>query len=508
MTYLAERQVLQIVLILIFAVVFYFRKENNWLKKYFVLILALLTLLGFTAHFNFFLFHGGRTHLHNLEIYHYYMGSKYFPELGYTKLYEASLVADSEDDPYFRGDLAIRSLETYELEPRSEVLARKSEIAGLFTKERWREFKEDLSVFRLTAPTNWGVKFGYQDHGYNGTPFVTAILSFLSSQPFLSTRDFIQIAACLDILLILLCGGLIAILLGLEAGLVFLFCLAVNPLNDYLMIGGAYLRYSYLVALALGIAFYRKNQFILSGILVAVSGLLRIFPGLCVVGLFLSHLLRKDRLQALKSVRSFYLSFFVAGGLIFLMTSILPKPAGENPWRGFARQIELHRGKLTTNKVGLRYLFFFSDEHNVREVLKSWPDGQRLNWIEENEKTYEGRKPFFFIAVAAMLFLLACFLRASHGAEAFFGGVVFIFCVFLLSHYYYCLLSLIPLMFSECRKITIFTVLAFGAMTAVALLPEIGGIVDRRFYFSSLTTLFLMVGILSAKSKVAKETVC
>ena len=45
--------------------------------------LGLLALVAFSANYNFFIWTG----MHKHELFHYYLGSKYFPELGYTELY-------------------------------------------------------------------------------------------------------------------------------------------------------------------------------------------------------------------------------------------------------------------------------------------------------------------------------------------------------------------------------------------------------------------------------------
>src|SRR5450830_274796 len=58
----------------------------------------LLGAAAFTAvlaYYNFGLFHGGG-YVHHWETFHYVLGSKYFPALGYARLYAASFLADAE----------------------------------------------------------------------------------------------------------------------------------------------------------------------------------------------------------------------------------------------------------------------------------------------------------------------------------------------------------------------------------------------------------------------------
>ena len=58
--------------------------------------LGALASLAAIAYLNFFSFHGERTFVHYHDVAHYYLGSKYFRELGYANLYTAMLRAEAE----------------------------------------------------------------------------------------------------------------------------------------------------------------------------------------------------------------------------------------------------------------------------------------------------------------------------------------------------------------------------------------------------------------------------
>ena len=53
-------------------------------------------IISFACYWNFGFFHF-RNYIHVWDTYHYYVGSKYFPELSYDRLYECASVADAED---------------------------------------------------------------------------------------------------------------------------------------------------------------------------------------------------------------------------------------------------------------------------------------------------------------------------------------------------------------------------------------------------------------------------
>jgi hypothetical protein len=73
-----------------------------WLRSRQV-ALALLAILSFGSYYNLFLSNKLQKH----EFLHYYLGSKYSPELGYHGIYRCSMAADFEQgfqerDPLFR----------------------------------------------------------------------------------------------------------------------------------------------------------------------------------------------------------------------------------------------------------------------------------------------------------------------------------------------------------------------------------------------------------------------
>ncbi len=90
--------------------------------------IALLAAVGLGAHLDFLGFHGERGAVHYWDFFHYYMGSKYFAELGYGGLYDASARADAEDDP--GGVLDLRFCTSSALVGLALVAALAAEIAA------------------------------------------------------------------------------------------------------------------------------------------------------------------------------------------------------------------------------------------------------------------------------------------------------------------------------------------------------------------------------------------
>src|SRR5262245_9067400 len=133
-------------------------------------LLMLLGVLSFCAYWNFFSFHFGN-YFHAWDAYHYYVGSKYFKELSYDRLYECDAVADSED-PSLRRRVELRKimdLRTNMMTTTTHILAHPEECKKHFTAERWEDFKRDLSYWRrVNGVKRW--EDSQADHGYNATP--------------------------------------------------------------------------------------------------------------------------------------------------------------------------------------------------------------------------------------------------------------------------------------------------------------------------------------------------
>ena len=123
------------------------------------------------------------------NVYHYYIGSKYFVELGYFNIYDATLLADEESRDYWHTVWRVRNLKNYKLESRREIRGR-FDPSTVFTPQRWQEFQRDVQALQVQMePSDWREVF--RDRGYNPSPFWNAIGSFLSNH--LSAQHPVQL---------------------------------------------------------------------------------------------------------------------------------------------------------------------------------------------------------------------------------------------------------------------------------------------------------------------------
>jgi hypothetical protein len=133
---------------------------------------ALLLVVGLFAGlcwWNLFHFHFGQA-LHFSELYHYYLGAKYFPELQYTGLYECTAIADLENghEAEVLGR-RIRNLRTNIVEGTSDIRSDPSRCKSAFSAARWESFKKDVDWFHSKMSPDYWSRI-QRDHGYNGTP--------------------------------------------------------------------------------------------------------------------------------------------------------------------------------------------------------------------------------------------------------------------------------------------------------------------------------------------------
>lgn len=447
--------------------------------------LTVLVVAALLAHLNPF---GRVLGPHGHELFHYVLGTRYFAELGYTGLYAAAVLADFEDEPdRFRRDAVARDLETYQPITRGELLERAAPVRARFSSARWADFKADLAALRRNVePETWHAQGYVIDHGYNGTPLVTALLGGIGRLPGLDSPALTSLAPLFDPYLLALLALGVAALQGAAAALTLLFFLFVNPMNEAAFVGGAYLRTAYLVALAAGLALLAARRFGASGVCLAVSGWLRIFPLAVPVAFLAADLLSPRRAERLRERRGLYAGFTLASLVILVATSAIPAPDGRNPWRIFADDIALHAGEATSNQVGLVVPFGTASGRDRQSGER------RYAWAGETARRRAERWPARLLVTAALGVVALLALRRGRDADAFAAALLGVFALIPLSHYYYAVLGLLPLL--PGADLRTLRVLAAGfAALALTALPGLG--VDLRFTLFSLEIGVLLVAL-------------
>jgi hypothetical protein len=473
------------------------RKNSTW-------ILMVLAVFSLAAHTNYLRYQRGLDRRGSVDFYVYYIGPKYFPELGYYGLYDAHTIAEYEDDfRAYRPMVPVRSLYDYSFVRKDSIVERKDEIVGWFTPQRWQEFKADIGVFRAEYIFDRRDSRWAQDHGYNGTPLTTAINGTLLRQPFLSTERFVQLMSWSDLVLVIGVGATIAYVLGAQWGLLFVIAFGANPLNDYITVGGSYLRYLHFVSLALGIVALRRGRGVSAGILFAVATHLRLFAVFFASALLLSDLLRPERRRLLIERRRFYLSFAAAGLLLLAGTSLLRMPGEQNVSVEFAKNTLLHITSYASNSLGLKYPFMYSDETNY-EVMAS--RAKHIDWRAEVTARLSRNAVGYRFAATALIALSILYLRrVRDGGEALFVGLVWVFALLQAAAYDYVLMSLVPLIFASDQRMWWVLGLAWSLVCVVIQLPAAEAAQDWGYTAISVILAVYLAGTLALRTFIWRE---
>ncbi|MGK3994558.1 hypothetical protein [Sorangium sp. So ce1024] len=331
-----------------------------------------LGIAAIVSYFNGFRF-GYPKYYHRWDQFHYYMGAKYFPEMGYDGLYKCALIAQDElglvtytnedtgrqvrldmSKEVRHPDKKIRNLGGDNLlMPASEVLSKPEACKDHFSPERWEAFKADVQFFRTASDKGYWEDM-QKDHGYNPPPVWTIMGKFWADLHPASTR-YLQFLASFDILYLL--GMFVAIYWAFgwrvfSVAAIFWGCQSSAP---FYWTGGAFLRQDWLFYLVLSACLIRKRYFKLAGASMVYAGLLRVFPGLPVIGwltvagiyLFRHKRMAKSHVQVL------------IGGVLAaaVLIPVSMKISGTDSYvRFYEHTLKVHDQTPLTNHMGLRVL--------------------------------------------------------------------------------------------------------------------------------------------------------
>lgn len=330
-----------------------------------------LAIAAIAAYFNGF-YSPYPKFFHRWDQFHYYMGAKYFKEMGYDGLYKCALIATdemgqisyTEDNGHtYRVDLSkearhpdrkIRNLGGDNLlKPAINFLEHPEECKATFPPARWEQFKEDVKFFRVVSGKGYWEDM-LKDHGYNPPPVWTIMGRFFSElHP--ATVRYCQFLASLDIFYTL---GMFAALWWAFGWRVFavaaIFYGCEHTATSYWTFG-AFLRQDWLFFLVLSVCLLRKQYPKLAGAALVYAGLLRVFPGLVVVGLLVVVALTVIRKHKMTREQIQMLIGGTASAAVLIAISIAV--SGPRSYYDFYKHtLEVHDHTPLTNHTGLRVL--------------------------------------------------------------------------------------------------------------------------------------------------------
>lgn len=404
---------------------------------------ALLIALGTLAAlcwFNFFRFHQG-VYLHTAEIFHHYVGAKYFRELSYSRLYDCTVVADYSSGFSFPPDKRpVRRLGSNRVDWATEVLADPEACTRHFSPQRWRAFRRDVGWFRARfQPRRWATIT--TDRGFNSTPVWNIAASALANTgP--PSRARILTLALLDPLLLLIMWGFVAWAFGWRALCVALIYWGTNYPALFGWTGGAFLRQDWLAAAIIGLCLLRRERFTAGGLVLTLSVLLRMTPAILIAGLALKLLGLAWRERSL-TLRAPHRRF--AAGCLIALAIALPLSAlvsGGGAWADFARNTWIDLGTPSGNFVGWKTVVSYEHETRMKATRDRLLIDLNAPWQQARRDVLQRRQPWFWAGVLGFLAVLLPAVRPNEDwAAAVLGVGLMVVCVQIPSYYYALLLA-------------------------------------------------------------------
>ena len=351
---------------------------------------------------NLFQFHfNSRIHLH--EFYHYYLGAKFSPELGYTRLYRCTVVADSESaDQRYSKQRNIRNLDDNTVISSSTVDSQ-HDCKQFFSPERWQSFSNDLKWFRESSTRSTYTQMQL-DHGYNATPVWNALGYTLANATSASEHSLFYLSL-IDPLLLLYCVVVGFIIFGLETTCVAVIFFGTNFIANYSWTGGAFLRLDWLVWSLIGLALLKSNRPLRASVCLTYAGLLRIFPFVFLAFVFVHAFANALRTRSLASLRATYGILLVAliTATTLIALSAIPYKSLD-AWEGFAANTRKHFLTRSTNMLGLEPLLIARSDNSARILQDPLTPDPFSEWKRLLDQKSSELRPTFI--VIGLLFLL------------------------------------------------------------------------------------------------------
>lgn len=439
-----------------------------------------------------------RAWLHVGDAYHYYMGAKYFDELGYTRLYACSVVADAEaglGPRLVRSQ--IRNLTTNRLEPASLSLRNPGDCKRHFTPERWQAFQDDLHYFRKRLPVPLWFKLRV-DHGYNPPPTWTMLGSALAHAAPQAGRTQFLVLSALDPLLLAAMFGAIAWGFGWRVSCVAFVFWGANQPASWEWVGGAIVRFDWLAASAAAICCLRRGHPIAAGLLVAWAAGVRVFPGAIAAGVGLAaalRMLRERTLHPTPAQLRFGAAFAGGGVLLVALSAAL---VGPGSWPAFVENSRLHVSTDSINRGGLRPLLAYRHDTRLAVTLEPEAPDPYARWREARARNTEASRPVFAAIALAHLGLLAFALRRQPDWIAGILGMGAVPVLLELGSYYFGFLLLFALLWPRARDVGV----ALLGLAAVSWWIGTWGGPDRDLVVAR-TNLAIVLFVIYATARLA-----
>ena len=455
---------------------------NAWLRWGDRTISALLLVVALCSATQYFYgSRNGSTWLHRWDIYHQLIGTKYFQELGYFRIYECTWEIDNENSKHFAAVPELRKIETLEILPTAEAVGER-DCAQLFTEERRAQFSADIDAFyELGGKGQWTKLF--TDKGFNGTPFHGWVVSNLIEHVEI-TDDELEWLALLDVFLLAIAFGFVIWAWDVKTAAnrdpVLLRELS-QPLHPH---GRSILRFDYIAMLIIALALMKKDRYGIAGVCVAWATAERVFPGVFALGLALKA--GVDLLATRKLKREYLMFGLGFGGGLFVMFCLSLSLAGSvsgglATWNEWWLNIAEHTRHTRAFRSGFRHMFMMDGNVTDKHRFASW---------SKKTEVFDGRAHYYWVAMVMLFAPLMLAIRKLDNVTftAIFAGAAFL-TLTIATRYYYSMMVLFLLvdrkLFEDRKQL----LLAALLMLTAAWLTKVSTVTDNvAFHYNTATS--------------------
>jgi hypothetical protein len=410
-------------------------------------LIGVMGVLAFLTYFNFGFFHFNNF-IHGWDTFHYYVGSKYFKEISYERLYECVAIADSEE-PNLRRRVELRkmtNLRTNLVETTADILAHPERCKQHFSDARWESFKHDLRYFRtLENPRRWDD--AQTDHGYNGTPVWNILGTILTN---LGPASRMQVLALdsIDCILVVILSLMIWWAFGWRTLTVALIAFSTNFPSRWYWTGGSLLRWDWLFWMVAAVCLLKKEKFFYAGMCLAYTTLLRIFPvfmfvapGIAAVYHYVKH----------RELEKRYLRFFLGAALsvaILVPVSVVTA-GGAKAYPAFVRNTIKHSETPLTNYMGLRTVVNYRPSEVGRLMRNDSLVDPWIRWKQARIKSFHEARPLYFGIIICYLVVIGLAVRGADPWVATALSATLIAFGVELTCYYYAFIIVVALLYAK-----------------------------------------------------------
>jgi hypothetical protein len=425
--------------------------------------------------------------IHYWDMFHYFMGSKYYEEIGYFDLYRCTAKAEREAGKDTEMDAApIRDLESG-VRYAGDWTRDEGKCRAPFSEPRWASFRADVEAFHGVFAGH-KIADAFSDHGFNATPPNAVWLRMWTHNLTASRAHFIALTLIDSAALI---ASVVAIYWGFGplAGAVAALALGVGAFWGFHWVGGSLGRHVWLAWCTLGFALLAKKRFFGGGAALAVAGLLRLFPFGFLGGAILWAIVKsiKGRRFDADGKR------LVAGTAIAftLGNAVTVAAVGTHAYRDFGRVFERHSGSPAANQLGLMTVLAWEvGQDNLADPRLTDPTEP---WSKRQIQRATERRPIW--AVATLLAVGAVGLSAVAGFSAAecaaLAGLV-LFCLLPMTSYDFAWLIVLAALAARKPKI-LPALLAFAVLSLVLFVFGGDNSIVEQHVIGSAVCLVLLV---------------